>query len=378
MARHGTRRKAWLTRLGRAGAERAHFRCRSCGEGCLPLDRALGLEDGTVTPGMAGVIAETVPLMGSGAASRHVADLAGVDASSSALQRRALEPVGAAARSGRGEVVDARPLEPRMYLSIDGTGVPMRREETGGVRGRQADGTPETREAKLAVVYTAEGRDPGTGAAVKDRRGGSFSCLIDSAAAPSGGREAPDFAARLDREARRRGPHDAAGPVVVSDGADWIPNACDGPFGGRRVTFVLDMWHSLEYASDAVKAILPAGAERDRRFAEVKADVRAGRAAKVVRELAPFRDRHGEVEACCRHFGRNPGRMRYGGFRERGVQVGSGVVEGGCRQFGLRPRRSGARWPERGANAMLALKGCAMNLRVPDLLEWRTNQAIAA
>ncbi len=231
-----------------------------------------------MTPGMAGVIAETVPLMGSGAASRHVANLAGVKASPGALQRRALEPVGAAARSGRGEVVDARPLEPRMYLSIDGTGVPMRREETGGVRGRQADGTPETREAKLAVVYTAEGRDPGTGAAVKDRRGGSFSCLIDSAAAPSGGREAPDFAARLDREARRRGLHDAAGPVVVSDGADWIPNACDGPFGGRRVTFVPGLLHCLERASDAVKAILPAGAERDRRFAEARrTSGRAGR-----------------------------------------------------------------------------------------------------
>ncbi len=136
--------------------------------------------------------------------------------------------------------------------------------------------------------------------------------------------------------------------------------------------------HCLERASDAVKAILPAGAERDRRFAEVRADVRAGRAARVVREPAPSRNRHGDVEARCRHFGRNPGRMRYDGFRQRGVQAGSGVLEGGCRQFGPRPKRSGARWPERGANAMLALKGCAMNLRLPDLLEWRANQAIAA
>ncbi len=70
--------------------------------------------------------------------------------------------------------------------------------------------------------------------------------------------------------------------------------------------------------------------------------------------------------------------MRHDGFRERGVRAGSGVVEGGCRQFGLRTERSGARWSKRGANAMLALKGCAMNLRVPDFLEWRTNQAIAA
>ena len=60
------------------------------------------------------------------------------------------------------------------------------------------------------------------------------------------------------------------------------------------------------------------------------------------------------------------------------MQLGSGVVEGGCRQFGLRFKRSGTRWSERGANAMLALKSCAMNLRVPDFLDWRANQAIAA
>ncbi len=52
-------------------------------------------------------------------------------------------------------------------------------------------------------------------------------------------------------------------------------------------------------------------------------------AGKVVRELAPFRDRHEDVEAC-------------------------------CRQFGLRMKRSGTRRAERGANAMLALKGCVM------------------
>ncbi len=111
-----------------------------------------------------------------------------------------------------------------------------------------------------------------------------------SAAAPSGGREPSDFAARLDREARRRGLHDAAGPVAVSDGAERLPNACEGPFGGG---FVPGLFQCLERASDAVKAILPAGAERDRRFAEVKADVRAGRAAKAVRE----RRRRGRMPA---------------------------------------------------------------------------------
>ncbi len=32
---------------------------------------------------------------------------------------------------------------------------------------------------------------------------------------------------------------------------------------------------------------------------------------------------------------------------------------------------------ERGANAMLALKSCVMNLRLPDFLDWQVRQAVA-
>ncbi len=70
--------------------------------------------------------------------------------------------------------------------------------------------------------------------------------------------------------------------------------------------------------------------------------------------------------------------MRHDAFRERGVRAGSGVVEGGCRRFGLRTERSGTRRAERGANAMLALRALVMNLRLPGFLEWRANQAAAA
>ncbi len=344
MARHSVTAKSFLTRLGRVEVRRAHFRCRSCGGGCFPPGRALGLEGDTVTPGTASVIAGTVPFMG----------------------------------FEREEVLDGGPPEPRMYLSIDGTGIPMRKEETEGVAGRQADGTSRSREAKLAVIYTAQGRDPGTGAAPRDRGSESVSRLTAGAAAASGGREPSDFAARLDREARRRGLHDADEPVVVSDGAEWIRNACGEIFGGRKVTFVPGLFHCLEYAAAAVRAIHPAGAERDRRFAEVRADTGAGRAARVVRELEPFSARYGEVAACCRYFRKNIGRMRYDEYRARGMQVGSGVVEAGCRTFGPPLKRPGTRWSKRGANAMLALKGCVLNLRLPDPLDWKANQAVAA
>ncbi len=124
-----------------------------------------------------------------------------------------------------------------------------------------------------------------------------------------------------------------------------------------------------------MKAIVP---ERDRRFEGIKADIEAGRIAKVVRELEPFGGRHEEVAVCCRHFRNNLERMRYDGYRDQGMQVGSSVVESGCRQFGLRLKRSGTRWSRRGANAMLSLKACAMNLRLPDFLDWRARPAVTA
>ncbi len=378
MHRHSATGKSFLTRLGRIEVQRTYCHCRSCGKACFPLDRALGLEGSTFTPGMASVMAGTVPRMSFEAAGRHIANLAGVDASSSSLQRWSLALGEAALRFEREEVVGGKPLEPRIYLSIDGTGIPMRKEDVEGVAGKQDDGSSKSREAKLAVMYTAEGRDPKTGAALKDRSSETFSCLIDSAAAPSGSREPSAFAARLDREALRRGLHDAGELVVISDGAEWIKNTCEEIFGGRKVTFVLDVYHCLEYASDAVKAILPDKAERDRRFEEIKADIEAGRAAKVVRELEPFSGRHEEVAACCRYFRNNIERMRYDECRDRGMQVGSGVVESGCRMFGLRLKRPGTRWSERGANAMLALKSCVMNLRLPDFLDWQVRQAVAA
>ena len=138
------------------------------------------------------------------------------------------------------------------------------------------------------------------------------------------------------------------------------------------------MFHALECAGDAVKAVFTDQAERDRRFEGIKADIRAGRIARAVRELEPFSGRHREVEARCRCFRNSIERMRCDGYRSQGMQVGSGVVESGCRQSGLRLKRPGTRWSERGANAMPALRSCVMNRRLTDFLDWQARQAVGA
>ncbi len=156
---------------------------------------------------------------------------------------------------------------------------------------------------------------------------------------------------RLAREALRRGLHGVEDLVVISDCAEWMRNTSEELFGGGKVTFVLDMFHAIEYAGDAAKAIFPD-----------KADLDARRAAKVIRDLEPFSGRCKQVEACCRYYRNNIERMRYSQYRDQGMQIGSGVVESGCKRYGLRLKRPGTRWSKTGANAMPTLKSRVINL----------------
>src|SRR2546427_5369162 len=62
----------------------------------------------------------------------------------SAQQEQILQTVGTPAPAAASEA--------KFYISFDGTGVPVRKSELLGRRGKQADGSARTREAKLGCV----------------------------------------------------------------------------------------------------------------------------------------------------------------------------------------------------------------------------------
>ena len=73
-------------------------------------------------------------------------------------------------------------------------------------------------------------------------------------------------------------------------------------------------------------------------------------------------------------FALNPDaeRMRYAGFRRRGVFVGSAVVDAGCKiNKGRRLKQSGMRWTVRGANAIITLRCCRVSDRWEEFWETR-------
>ena len=347
MERRGRVGKTFGTRLGEVRVKRRYFYCRKCGVGDYPLDRALRLAGKRVTPGAEAVYADAAGSDSYEEARRKLRNLAGVTVSRATLQRHATRI---------GEEMQA-----------------FERED-----GKQADGTAKTREAKAVTSFTADGRDPKTGEPRKDKDSGAASVRIDSARAADGAGWSSEFGARLRQFGLRNGLVAARELVVLSDGAPWIRNSCEEAFPGQETTFILDLFHALEYADAAVKAAQPDKSKQEDWMKTIKDQLNAGRVDDVIADLEPYR-RLEAVATCIRYYGTNRDRMRYDLYRQRGLPVGSGVVESACKQIvGSRFKGAGRHWSKIGANAVLAIKCCFRNNRWPDFLDWRDCSAAAA
>jgi hypothetical protein len=79
----------------------------------------------------------------------------------------------------------------------------------------------------------------------------------------------------------------------------------------------------------------------------------------AVREYPLEGAKKDEVDKELGYFLNNAPRMRYHWFRSRGLFVGSGVVEAGCKSvIGQRLKQSGMHWTVNGADSIIALR-CA-------------------
>lgn len=145
--------------FGSFALERDYYHHPGRKSGHCPADAALGLE-GTTTPGLARLIClegadESTYLK----AQRHLEQTGGIVVSARQIQRL-VQRVGHAAQQWQ-----ERPAQPGttdapiMYVSGDGTGVPMVPEELEGRAGKQADGKAKTCQVYLGCVFTQHKTD---------------------------------------------------------------------------------------------------------------------------------------------------------------------------------------------------------------------------
>ncbi len=151
-------------------------------------------------------------------------ELADLRIDSKTVERQA-EALGREVAEDERSVIEPEPGDaPTLYVGLDGTGIPVRKTETEGRKGKQADGEAKTREVKLVVVWSAQKRDPKTGRPVRDPGSASHSAAIESIASRDTDPETSPFAKRILRELKRRCFDKAERQVIIGDGAAWIWN----------------------------------------------------------------------------------------------------------------------------------------------------------
>ena len=154
------------------------------------------------------------------------------------------------------------------------------------------------------------------------------------------------------RQAARLGLRDTAAVTAIADGAKWIWRQWEANLPGAAG--VLDVYHASEHLWAAARGHFGEGTAA-RAWAEARrATLLAGGAAALLAELAG--PDGAEVRG---YFEPHLGHTDYAGRLRAGQSIGSGLVEGSCKQvIGRRLKQTGARWKVRRVERMAAL--CAV------------------
>jgi hypothetical protein len=330
--------------------ERDYYYHEGKRQGHYPADAALGLETGH-TPALTRLMClEGADETSYQKAEQHLAETGGIHVSARQIQRM-VQRVGAAAQKWQER--EAQPggsAVPILYVSADGTGVPMRKEELAGRVGKQPDGTAQTRMAYLGCVFTQHRCDE-KGHPVRD---------YESTTYVSSFGPIEEFGPCLRQDAIRRGLALALQVVLLIDGAEALAHM--GRFCFPSAIQIVDFYHALEHASRVLVALLgskdhPDYKTRLGRWAKRLLNDKVEQLIAQARAECTGKAQAEAVEKELGYFVNNVARMQYGTFRAKGFFIGSGVIEAGCKTvIGARCKQSGMFWGKPGAQNVLALR----------------------
>ncbi len=330
-------------------------------KGFCPADNSLGLE-GAYTPALSRMMLRAAAKNSYMEGSADLFEYAGVRVCDRQIQRL-VQTVAPAIEPWLETVQDSGPV-PMMYISGDGTGVPMRKEELEGRRGKQADGSAKTREVKLGCVFLQTEVDA-EGHPVRKEDSTSYVGSFE---------EAAEFGLLLRQEARRRGLGRAAKVVFIGDGAAWVWELARVNFPGAIP--ILDFYHALQHVHELVEALwgrdTPEGQKASRRWKNWLLKDKANRIVSQAKEqLARALDTE-QAQSQIGYLENNLERMSYGTFRKAGYFIGSGVVEAGCKTVvGKRMKCSGMFWSEEGGQGILDLRCAFLSNRLDAFCQTR-------
>lgn len=375
MSSVGVREKKIRTILGMVPFRRSLFICPACGEARIPGDELLNIKHTGFSPGARRLMVHAGSRTSFIDAEEDLQLYANLDVDRRDIERVA-EGVGESIEAWmkqqdaevleQAEHISVEPVEkdiPMLYVAFDGTGIPMRREDLKGRKGKSPDGSAKTREVKLGCSFTQTTCDE-DGRPVRDPDSTTYVGAIENSDC---------FGWRIYAEALRRGLDHAENVVVLTDGAVYNKSIVQMHFPGA--IHIIDLYHAREHICEIAKLLLP---EDKRQWHEAKwlALLDEGKIENLIERIDSHIPRRGkkrkEALLGISYLRDNADRMRYADFRSRGFFVGSGVIEAGCRTVvGQRLKKSGMFWSVDGANAIIAARCCLHSRRFDDFWDER-------
>jgi len=360
----GMRSKEIVSLLGAGAIKRRYYECTNpkCKNHYFPKDKMLNIENTSFTPGVRRIMAKTGSDSSFQKASKDIKDYCGLEIGAKDIERVA-EDIGVELEKSdikkQNKLFSRKTIsEPtekflkettRMYIEYDGTGVPSTLKELKGRKGKQEDGTAKTREAKLGCIFTQTSVDK-DGAPVRDENSTTYFGAIENS---------DKFGRRVYTEAIARGFGTAKEVIIIGDGAKWIRNIADEHFFGA--TQIVDMYHAKEHLHGLIKLMFTDKEKQTLIIEKWEKLLENGKIMELTQEITLENltkiPTSKIIEREINYFKENSSRMQYSNFKERGLFVGSGVIEAGCKNIiGKRLKQSGMRWSHKGANAIIALR----------------------
>lgn len=356
--------RSFESRFGPVTIRRTRGYCKRCHKWRIPADTALGLEE---TAGYSPAVQEMVALLASkmpvGEASVVLERLTGVKLPRATLDREARRQgqraeelrrqLDAQSVAGVGCQQPELVLEPyQMIIQLDAWNI--RERDDWGKSGalRRAGQEP----ARWHWVYTGtvfrldhRGKTAGGRPIIAERGFVATRAGLDA------------LREQLHAEALRRGLGQAAGALVIADGAVWIWRLADDRFPQARQR--LDFFHAVQHLAAVGRAVFGEDKSRLKEWLRpLVKQLKHESAVKVIRKLEDLLGRLPEGAAAetvareVNYFHEHRQRMDYRAALRAGEPIGSGPVEATCRQAQCRFKRPGQFWSQSGDEALLCLE----------------------
>jgi hypothetical protein len=250
----------------------------------------------------------------------------------------------------------SRAVEPdrRMGVAMDGLMVHIRQE-----------GWKELKAGAVFAIEVRLGKDTHTREPLQLAH-----AVQNSYVAHLGGPEV--FGQMVFAEARRRNWEQAQDTQVVADGAVWIWHQADLHFGRSRQ--LVDWYHPDQHLAAAAKLLKGEGTPAFQLwFNSRETALYQGHAERIACELEQAANELPQVADGLRreagYFHEHQHRMNYLEMREEEYVIGSGMVEGGAKQYQARLCGPGMRWSRAGAEHLIPIRTAILSDRFTDV--WR-------